>query len=245
MIGGIKTMTYLDIGGKLFFGLIALLVMTRILGKKELSQLTPFDFIYSIVLGGILEESIYDDKVSLLQVWFAVAVWGGLLYIIEKLSKKYDKIRILLKGESSILVKDGKLNVNELNKNHLEMEQLRVMLRKQGVFSLREVKDLYLEPGGSISLKKYAKLDTIKPKMLNMSPEDEPMNFLLIDEGKINESILDYLVKSKEWLFEELEKEGYSNTQDILYAEWSKSEGFFIKTYSENNEKNDELSKGN
>ncbi|UJF26486.1 hypothetical protein [Planococcus sp. 107-1] len=69
-------MAYVDIGSKLFFGLIALLVVTRLLGKKEMSQLTPFDFIYSIVLGGILEESIYDDKVSGLHVWFAVAVWG-------------------------------------------------------------------------------------------------------------------------------------------------------------------------
>lgn len=51
-------MTYVDIGLKLLFGLIALLVVIRLLRKKEMSQLTPFDFIYSIVLGGILEESI-------------------------------------------------------------------------------------------------------------------------------------------------------------------------------------------
>ena len=57
-------MTYIEIASKLFFGLLALLVVTRLLGKKEMSQLTPFDFIYSIVLGGILEESIYDNKVS-------------------------------------------------------------------------------------------------------------------------------------------------------------------------------------
>src|SRR5690606_26055984 len=139
----------IDIGLKLFFGLIALLVVTRLLGKKELSQLTPFDFIYSIVLGGILEESIYDDKVSALQVWFAVAVWGRMLFVIEKLSLKYDKIRILLKGEASILIRDGEFNVKELERNHLEMEQLRTMLRQQGIFSLKEVRDLYLEPGGT------------------------------------------------------------------------------------------------
>ena len=63
-------MTYVDIGMKLFFGLIALLVVTRLLGKKEMSQLTPFDFIYSLVLSGILVERIYDDKVSTLHVWF-------------------------------------------------------------------------------------------------------------------------------------------------------------------------------
>jgi len=238
-------MTYIEISSKLFLGLIALLVITRLLGKKEMSQLTPFDFIYSIVLGGILEESIYDNKVSPLHVWFAVAVWGVMLFIIEKLSQKYDKIRILLKGESSILIKDGTLNIQELNKNHLEMEQLRIMLRQQGVFSLREVKDLYLEPGGTISLKKYAKSDMVKPEMLNLSPKDESLNFLFIDEGVINERILNYVGKSTQWLYDELTAEGYTNVPEILYAEWSESEGFFIKTYNENEKNNDSPSKGN
>ncbi|MBB5181564.1 uncharacterized membrane protein YcaP (DUF421 family) [Planomicrobium koreense] len=228
-------MTYLDIGLKLFFGLIALLAVTRLLGKKEMSQLTPFDFIYSIVLGGILEESIYDDKVSALHVWFAVAVWGLLLFIIEKLTKRYDKVRIYLKGEPSILIRDGQFNIKALEANHLEMEQLRSMLRHEGVFSLQEVRDLYLEPGGTISLKKYAKHGSVTPAMLNLEPADEPLNFLFVDEGKINEEILKYVGKSKDWLYEELQKEGYSNVEEVLYAEWSESNGFFIKSYPTDN----------
>ena len=239
---GVELMTYVDIGLKLFLGLIALLIVTRLLGKKEMSQLTPFDFIYSLVLGGILEESIYDDKVSALQVWFAVAVWGVLLFIIEKLSKRFDKIRVLLKGETSILIRNGEFNVKELEANHLEMEQLRIMLRQQGVFSLREVCDLYLEPGGTVSLKKFAKFDMVTPTMLNLKPEEESLNFLFIDEGEINEEILRYTGKSKEWLYEELHQEGYTSIHDILYAEWSETEGFFVKVYRDNN---DDIRKGN
>ncbi|MBZ5200076.1 DUF421 domain-containing protein [Planomicrobium chinense] len=225
-------MTYVDIGIKLVFGLVALLVVTRLLGKKEMSQLTPFDFIYSIVLGGILEESIYDDKVSGLHVWFAAAVWGIMLYGIEKLSKKYDKIRVMLKGDASILIQDGEFMVEELNKNHLEMEQLRTMLREHGVFSLREVRDLYLEPGGTVSLRKYAEKDSVTPEMIGIKPKDDSLTFLFVDEGEMNEGILKYAGKSKEWLYQELEKEGFSDIEKILYAEWSKTDGFFIKTYN-------------
>lgn len=235
-------MTYMNIGLKLFFGFIALLLVTRLLGKKEISQLTPFDFIYSIVLGGILEESIYDNKISPLHVWFAVFVWGVMLFIIENVSQRYDKIRALLKGESSILIRDGEFNLKELEANHLEMEQLRIMLRQQGVFSLREVCDLYLEPGGTVSLKKYAKFDTVTPAMLNLEPKDDSINFLFVDDGAINEEILRYTGKSKEWLYTELQKEGYPIIQDILYAEWSETDGFFIKTYLD---QKDDLSKEN
>lgn len=229
-------MTYVNIGSKLFFGFIALLIVTRLLGKKEISQLTPFDFIYSIVLGGILEESIYDNKISPLHVWFAVTVWGVMLFIIEISSQRYDKLRVLLKGETSILIKNGEFNLKELEANHLEMEQLRIMLRQQGVFSLREVCDLYLEPGGTVSLKKYAKFDMVTPAMLNLKPKDESINFLYVDEGEINEEILKYTGKSKEWLYDELRKEGYTTIQDILYAEWSETDGFFIKTYADTND---------
>lgn len=229
-------MMYMEIASKLFFGLLALLLITRILGKKEMSQLTPFDFIYSIVLGGILEESIYDDKVNPLHVWFAVAVWGIMLYIIEKLTQKYDKIRILLKGETSILIKDGEFNIDELNKNNLEMEQLRVMMRQQGVFSLSEVCDLFLEPGGTISLKKYAKYDPVTPEMLNLDAKDGSVNFLFVDEGKVNEGILKYVGKSKQWLYDSLAEEGYPNLREILYAEWSETNGFYIKGYAKNKE---------
>src|SRR5690606_36524437 len=229
-------MMYIEIASKLFFGLIALLLITRILGKKEMSQLTPFDFIYSIVLGGILEESIYDDKVNPLHVWFAVSVWGIMLYIIEKTTQKNDKIRKLLKGETSILIQDGEFNIDELNKNHLEMEQLRVMLRQPGVFSLSDVCDLFLVPGGATSLKKYAKYKEVTPDMLNLQAKNDSINFLFVDEGKINEGILEYVVKSKQWLYDSLAEEGYPNLKEVLYAEWSETNGFYIKGYSKSKE---------
>lgn len=238
-------MTYLDIGGKLFFGLIALLVVTRLLGKKQMSQLTPFDFIYSIVLGGILEESIYDDKVSGVHVWFAVAVWGVMLFAIEKLSKKFDKIRVLLKGEASILIKNGQFNVKELEANHLEMEQLRSMLREQGIFSLREVCDLYLEPGGNIGIKKFPEFQPLTPYHIGMNSQKESLNFLFVDNGEINIDILRYIGKTKEWLQQELKKIGYSNIKEIVYAEWSETDGFFVRTFDETNQGNKEIRKGN
>lgn len=122
------------------------------------------------------------------------------------------------------------------------MEQLRVMLRRQGVFSLREVRDLYLEPGGSVSLRKYPKFSEVTPAMLDIQAEDEALNFLFVDEGKINEETLEYVGKSTEWLYDELQKMGYSAIKDILYTEWSETDGFFIKTY---NEDKDDIKKGN
>ncbi|WP_046173662.1 DUF421 domain-containing protein [Domibacillus indicus] len=226
-------MVYAQIALKLLIGLFALILITRLLGKKEMSQLTPFDFIYALVLGGILEESIYDDKVSIWQVLFAVAVWGTAIYVIEVLTEKKRSIRKLLKGSPSLIIRNGELDLEQIRKNHLDIEQIRTMLRQQGIFSLREVRDLYLEPGGSISVNKHAASEAVTPDLLNIDAPDKDPSYLLIEDGEVREEQLYFAGKTAGWLYDELTGKGYSGPGDILYAEWSEAEGFYIKTFKE------------
>lgn len=133
-------MDYLLIAGKLVIGIVFLLTIIRILGRKELAEMTPFDIVYLLIFGGILEESIYDDKVSIWMLIFALILFGIIVFIIEKVAEKSDRARVLLMGTPDYIVKDGKLNTNRMDRNMMEMEQLRIMLRQQGIFSLREVR---------------------------------------------------------------------------------------------------------
>lgn len=228
-------MIYLGIALKLVFGLIGLLTVTRLLGKKEMSQVTPFDFIYALVLGGILEEGIYDEKVSIWQILFAICLWGVLIYIIEVFARKSDTLKKLLKGYPSLIIRNGELDLKQMKKNHLDLEQIRTMLRKQGVFTLRDVRDLYLEPGGDISVKLHTKAGSVTPDMLGLHPKDEAPSSLVIEEGQINEDELESLKKSKEWLLEELRKRNHKTIENILYGEWSETDGFYIQSYPPKN----------
>jgi uncharacterized membrane protein YcaP (DUF421 family) len=228
-------MIYLEIATKLVIGLAGLLAVTRLLGKKEMSQVTPFDFIYALVLGGILEEGIYDEKVSIWKILFAICLWGISVYIIEICAQKSDRMKKLLKGHPSLIIRNGELDIKQMKKNHLEIEQVRTMLRKQGVFTLREVRDLYLEPGGDISVKLHSKAGSVTPDMLDLNPRDEAPSILVIEEGQIKEEELRSVKKSKEWLLEGLQKRNYKKIEDILYGEWSETDGFFIQQYPPKN----------
>ncbi len=182
-------------------------------------------------MGALLEESLYDHQISIWQMLFGVAVWAVLIYIVEILVGKNDRLRSILKGSASRLMKDGELDLEKLKNNHIEMEQLRTMLRQQGIFSLKDVRDLYLETSGSISVKKYSSAEPPTTEILRMKVKDEAPSILLVDEGRIQEDMLKSIGKTADWLEEQLKKEGYSDTGNILYAEWSETEGFFIKTY--------------
>ena len=217
-------MMFLQIASKLVVGLIGLLLVTRLLGKKTLSEITPFDLIYTLVLGGILEESLYDDKINALHFLFAVALWGIMIYFLESVVQKKDKINTFIKGTPSVLIYDGELNLLEIKNNHIEMEQLRSMLRSQNCFSLRTVKYAVLEIGGSISV-------------MNKSEEDEEFSYLLVDEKVIEMNTLQSIGKDKNWLIENLKEKGHPNLEDIVYAEWSPKQGLYVKTYRQSEKK--------
>jgi uncharacterized membrane protein YcaP (DUF421 family) len=222
---------YLDTLLKLVIGLCALLVVVRLLGKKELAQLTPYDFVYTLVLGGILEESLFDEKIKIIHFLFAIALWAILIYFIERATKKRNPIRLLLKGEPVKLISDGELDMKRFNKHHLEMEQLRTALRKQGIFTLREVRDLFLEPDGDVTVNQYARYEPVTNGTLQEGAAEEEPTVLLIDEGEVKEEVLAFAGKDRKWLMDELAIEGYPDPKRIAYGEWSETEGLFIKTY--------------
>ncbi|RHW32483.1 DUF421 domain-containing protein [Neobacillus notoginsengisoli] len=222
---------YGTIALKLGVGFFALVVVTRLLGKKEMSQLTPYDFVFAILLGGIIEESIYDEKVHIGHVLFAVTVWGLISYLVEKLAERFEWIRLPLKGKISVLIDDGEVNHKEMKKNQMEMEQLRALLRIEGIFSLKDVRYVFMETGGQISVMKKPTADPVTPSMLNIDPEGVDPSILLVDEGQIKEEELKKAGKDEVWLKEELKKEGAGNIKDIYYAEWSPQQGFLIRKY--------------
>lgn len=205
---------------KMIVGFLTLLVVVRLLGKKELSQLTPVDLIYLLVLGGLLEESIYDEGVPFWKVPYAAFLWAGLIFLFDLIIRKFDWLRPVLKGKPTVLVRDGELDVEALRKTKFEAEQLRSLLRMQGIFTLTEVKYAVLEPSGDLSV------------MQKLSAEKkDSFSYLLVDEGRIIRDALDELDVDEQWVRTQLEAEGYPNLKQVFYAEWSEENGFCVVGY--------------
>lgn len=200
---------------KLILGLIALLIVVRVLGRKSLAQMTPYDFVYTLVLGGLLEESLYDDQVNLLHLLLGVSLWGILIFTLEFISTKNDRLNKLFKGESSVIVYNGQLVRPALKRNKLEMEQLRALLRTSGCYSLQNAQHMIMETGGQISLTTF-------------DSQDETLSLLLIDEGDIEEKVLENHHLDNHWLTQELKQLGYRDIEQIVYAEWSEEKGFYV-----------------
>ncbi|MBT2756792.1 DUF421 domain-containing protein [Mesobacillus foraminis] len=226
-------MVYAMIALKLLVGLLALITVTRLLGKKQLSQVTPFDFVYALILGGLVEENLFEKKASsILEMLFGILIWAVLIFVFEKITQKSDKLRPILKGEAEVLIKNGIVNIDKLRKSELEMEQLRALLRQKGVFSLNDVKDVILETSGTISVLLKPEAQQVTYKGLNVKAPIQNPTQIVIDDGKPNQKGLKALNKDARWLKESLKKNGVQDLKNVYYAEWSQSDGFYIRLYN-------------
>lgn len=224
-------MEYLHILLVLCIGFIALFTMAKILGKTQITQITPFDFISAIVLGELVGNALYDENTSIWQMLFSVAIWTILIITTEYITQKFKKTRKMLEGEPSIVIKKGQINYDVLKKNHLDLNQLQHLLRTKDIFSIRECEYAILETDGTVSILKkpsYA-APTMNDLQLPLPSVELPITIIL--DGEVIFDNLESIKWDLEKLKQEIKNTEAQSVKDILFAEWKKGEGLFVQLY--------------
>ena len=214
-------MSYLQVLIELTAGYLALFILVKWLGKTQISQITTFDFISALVLGDIVGGAIFDKDVGLLKLLLAVGVWGLLIFITEIVTQKSRKLRYILEGRPAIIINQGRLDWNEMKKNHLDINQLHQLLRSKDVFSLQDVEYAILENDGSIS---------VLPKA-NIDEQKNTLPLTIISDGEIIFENLQKAGLNKDWLYQQLNTHKVSQVSEISYAEWQQGKALYIQKY--------------
>ncbi|WP_192702441.1 DUF421 domain-containing protein [Paenibacillus sp. OAS669] len=209
-------------------GFIVLLLLTRILGKKQLSQMTFFTYITGIALGNIAGEMVLhkDEVVSGIT---AMTVWAMLTIFVEQLSLKSPMIRVLFDGEPAIVIKHGKLQQKAMALSKLNMDDLSMLLRDKNVFSIREVDYAILEPNGKLSVLKKEAMESPTKKDLQLPVQDRLyLPTELIVDGQVVKRNLKELQLSYKWLEEQIRQSGVASIQEVFFAELQSDGSLFV-----------------
>jgi uncharacterized membrane protein YcaP (DUF421 family) len=213
---------------KLTIGFVGLWIMTRLLGKKELSQLNPFDFISAMIMSEIVGNTIYEKQNSYVMLLFALAVWTCLSLLFEKLTQHVKKLRKPLEGEPVLLIREGKLDIKKMRENSLDFDQLRMMLRSKDVFSMHDVAYAIYETNGSLSVLKKSAYDAVQRDDLQLQTKQRRLPCTLIEDGDVQDEMLSYLGRDEAWLRLQLQQQGYSDLGEIAYAELSEDDKVLV-----------------
>lgn len=194
-----------------------IVLLYRIMGKREVGQLGVIDLIISILMAELVAISIENTEDSIFQTIIPLASLGVLEIGLAFTSMKSRKFRSVFDGKPSLIICNGKLNYKEMVCQRFSMDDLLLSFRQKEIHDINEVEYAFLEPNGKLSIFKYA------PFKIKSS---YPMPLIL--DGEINYKTLDYLKKDWEWLKNELAIKNLS-VKDIFYAFYKNNQIYLIR----------------
>lgn len=215
--------------------LITLFLITKLLGKKQVSQLSLFDYVIGISIGNFAAEITINLEASLVYGIIAVIEFGLIAYIISIVTMKSIKLRRFFMGVPTVLIDKGELVEKGLKKVHFDANDLLEECRSNGYFDLNEIDYAIMECNGKISImpKSTYKPVTIKDLKLKELPQSLCANIII--DGKIMDNNLKNIGKDTNWLEQQLSVKGYKEINNILLATLDTNEKLTI--YDKNEEK--------
>jgi uncharacterized membrane protein YcaP (DUF421 family) len=201
---------WVDIIIRSFTFLIALFLLTKWLGKKQLAELSFFEYVTGITIGSIAAEVTMGLERNIFHGLISMTIWAFVPFIFGFLSLKSKRVRDFVDGKATVVIKDGKVMEDNLKKERYTIDELLEQLRNKNVFQVSDVEFAVIEPNGDLSvlLKKENQPLTAKDLKLTVAPIKEPQTVIM--DGNILDEPLSTRGFNRGWLNEELEKIGIS-----------------------------------
>lgn len=208
---------------------VVLLLLTRIMGKKQLSQLSYFHYITGITIGSIAGEISAQSETHFINGFIALIWWFIFTMVMSAILLRWKKARKILDDEPTIIIREGIILERSLRSIRLHMDDVMMLLREQGIFSLQDVDWAIMENNGQLSvLKKAAQLEATRQdvKAAATAPKYFPTD--LIADGKIIHENLVELALTEEWLMKKLRKKNIQDPEEVFYAQIQTDGSLFI-----------------
>lgn len=225
---------YLVLIGRALLSFAILFTMARILGKKQISHLTFFDYVVGIVIGDMASTLAIDDEMKMKNSIIGMIIYTLMSLIIAYGAIKSFKFRDLVESSPSLLVKNGKVMEKTLHKHKMTYDDLLNGLREQNAFKLSEVEMAILETNGQISVLKKPEYQALTPKDIGLNTDEDHAPSLVIIDGALLEKRLNYLGYSKDWLLKEMKKQGANDVKDVFMAQINSDGSVYVDLYEDN-----------
>jgi len=128
-----------------------LYVIMRVIGRRELSTLEPFDLILLVILGDAVQQGLTQDDYSLTGAFLAIGTIAVLQVAVSYMNFHFPRLRPILDGEPIIVVQDGKPIEKNLKRERITLEDLAAAARRQNIAQLEDVRWAVLETSGTVS----------------------------------------------------------------------------------------------
>ncbi|WP_027340566.1 DUF421 domain-containing protein [Halonatronum saccharophilum] len=209
------------------------LTAIRLMGKREVGELSPFDLVVSLMIAELGVIVIEERSLTLWQGILPIFTLAGIEILMSYLSLKSNFLRRILNGRPVILIKNGELMKGEMKKSRYNIHDLMRQLRKEGIFEVSDVEFAILETSGELSILPKSQKRGLTPEHLHIPTEYEGLSLTLIADGEIDYNALNNAGLDEEWLLKELRKREINSPKDVLLATLESDGNIYISTNEE------------
>lgn len=195
---------------------VALFILTKIMGNKEISQLSMFDYIIGITIGSIAAEMSTALESDFMQPLVAMAIYALVAIIISIINNKSLKIRRFIYGRTLILLDNGVLYRKNFKKAKLDINEFLTQCRTNGYFNINDIQTAIFESNGKISFLPKSGKRPATPDDLNIKVDLEKITINVILDGVLLKENLYATGNDEIWLQKQMVSQGFERVDDVF-----------------------------
>ena len=196
---------------------LLLMVGLRLLGKRQIGELEPSELVLTLIISDLAAVPMQDFGIPLVNGVFPILILLCLSMILSFVNLKSVRFRSILCGKPAVIIREGRLVQQNMNKTRLTIDELYEQLRSQGITDLKCVKYAILETNGKISVLPYTRENPVTPKILGAQVQDETLlPILLINDGRVMSDNLRASGRDLRWLEQQLRARKLSSPRQVF-----------------------------
>ena len=203
--------------------IVVMFLLTKLMGTKQVSQMTMFDYVTGITVGSIAAE-LATELEEPAKPLTAMVVYGLVAVLISIITCKSLKLRAWITGKPLVLLENGVIYRENLKKAKLDLNEFLTYCRIGGWFDLSQLQTAVLEHNGSVSFLPKEKDRPATPTDLDLSPKQSNLQTPFIMEGQLLRDNIHQAGKEEVWVRRSLLGQGYQNEREVFLAVWDGNE---------------------
>ena len=220
MLKDILTTNYSEVFivlSRALFSLITLFLITKLMGRKQVSELNLFDYVISISIGNFAAEMTMNLDSQVVNGFISIITFGLISALVSISAMKSIFIRRFIMGTPLIIIDDGKFVYKNIKRLKLDINDVLEIARTSGYFDISNIRYAIMEVNGKVSFLPKGKYLPVINKDMNINAKEGLCSNVIID-GNIMKDNLDKINKDEKWLLKKLKIDGYNFISDILLA---------------------------
>ncbi len=215
------------------FSILVLFTLTKLIGYRQMSEMSMFDYISGITIGSIAAEMATSLENNFLEPLTAMIVYGLVTTLLAFVTSKNMKLRRMISGSPFILLNNDQLYEENFKKGHIDLSEFLVQCRINGYFDLSQIQTAILEENGKISFLPKAAQRPLTPQDMNLDLSEETLLPTYIMDGHILQENLHHSGKDETWLFNQLKAHGCNKPSEVFLATGNQNNA--LNVYQKNN----------